>query len=281
MNCPERVRELAVKYRQNNSIKETCEAFEISATALNKRVNRYKQTGSLANKALNRKHKKTEPEKPLKDVGEHTDDFNCERAQRFGRSAEAVRLAVKKLKITRKKRRQSAGREGERQECLEKITTIPKETVVYADESGIKAYYQRLYAYALTGMSVCCGGKESQRKMMNITGAYCNGRHVAIKMCEHTTDSAFFEKRFSQALLPEAPGGFTVITDNASFHREQALPSLIKESGKNITLLFLPAYSPDFNPIEHSRGNLKKFLGHFSRHFDSLPLAISHFFHLV
>ena len=103
MYSPERVRELAVKYRENHSIKETCEAFEISATALNKWVNRYKQTGSLANKVLNRKHKKTEREKLLKDVQERPDDFNCERAQRFTCSAEAIRLAMKKLKITQKK----------------------------------------------------------------------------------------------------------------------------------------------------------------------------------
>ena len=103
MYCEQRLRELAVKYRQTHSIKETCEAFEISATALNNRVKRHKQTGNLANKPLNRKHKKTEPEKLLKDVQERPDDFNCERAQRFTYSAEAIRLAMKKLKMTQKK----------------------------------------------------------------------------------------------------------------------------------------------------------------------------------
>ena len=93
---------------------------------------------------------------------------------------------------------------------------------------------------------------------MNITGAYCNGRHLAIKMYEHTTDSAFFEKWFSQVLLQQVPEGFTIVMDNASFHREQALLSLIKVSGKNITLLFLPAYSTDFNPIERSWGESQK-----------------------
>jgi transposase len=66
-----KVRELSVKYREKHGIKETCEAFEISATALNNRVKRYKETGGLANKALNRKHKKIAPEKLLKDVEEH------------------------------------------------------------------------------------------------------------------------------------------------------------------------------------------------------------------
>ena len=116
---------------------------------------------------------------------------------------------------------------------------------------------------------------------MNILGAYCKGKHVAIKMYEHTTTAVFFEEWFSQVLLQEVSDGFTIIMDNASFHREDALLSLIKESGKNISLLFLPPYSPDFNPIEKSWGNLKKFLRHYSSNFDSLLLAISHFFHLA
>ena len=45
--------------------------------------------------------------------------------------------------------------------------------------------------------------------MMNITGAYCNGKHLAIKTYEYTTYSVFFEKWFSQVLLPEVPDGFT------------------------------------------------------------------------
>ena len=131
------------------------------------------------------------------------------------------------------------------------------------------------------GVSVYCSKKESQRKMMNIIGAYCNGKHLAIKTYEHTTRSVFFEQWFSQVLLQEVPDGFTIIMDNASFHREAALLSLIKESGKNVSLLFLPPYSPDFNPIEKSWANLKKFFRHYSSNFDSLSLAISHSFHLA
>ncbi|MFM6393234.1 MAG: transposase, partial [Dolichospermum sp.] len=38
------------------------------------------------------------------------------------------------------------------------------------------------------------------------------------------------------------------IWDNASFHKSEALQTLIEEAG--CRLLFLPAYSPDLNPIE-------------------------------
>ena len=101
------LRELAVKYRETHTEKETCEAFEISASALKSWRKRHKEGGSLENKALNRKEKKINPEKLRQDVQEHPDNFNGERAQRFNCSAEAVRLALKKHGIT-KKRAQSA-----------------------------------------------------------------------------------------------------------------------------------------------------------------------------
>lgn len=50
--------------------------------------------------------------------------------------------------------------------------------------------------------------------------------------------------------------GSTVIMDNASFHRKKILNEIAEKF--NIKMLFLPPYSPDFNPIEKSWGNLKR-----------------------
>ena len=97
------LRELAVKYRETHTGKETCEVFEISASALKSWRKRHKEGGSPENKALNRKWRKTDPEKPRRDAEERPDDFNDERAQRFSRGAEAVRLALKKRGVTKKK----------------------------------------------------------------------------------------------------------------------------------------------------------------------------------
>jgi len=46
------------------------------------------------------------------------------------------------------------------------------------------------------------------------------------------------------------------------------------------SVLFLPPYSPDLNPIEKLWANLKMFLKHHLRFFTSLSAAISAFFHL-
>ncbi|MDR2699376.1 MAG: transposase [Nitrososphaerota archaeon] len=54
------------------------------------------------------------------------------------------------------------------------------------------------------------------------------------------------------------PADVTIILDNASFHRKKKL-SVIAERAV-VSLLFLPAHSPDFNRIENRRANMKRAL---------------------
>jgi len=61
------------------------------------------ETGSLANRPLERSWRKIDPEKLLADVKEHPDDFDEERAERFGCSRTGIQSARYKLEISRKK----------------------------------------------------------------------------------------------------------------------------------------------------------------------------------
>jgi transposase len=54
------------------------------------------------------------------------------------------------------------------------------------------------------------------------------------------------------------PVGVTIILDNASFHRTKTLAVIVERAG--VALLFLPAYSPDFNRIENRWANMKRAL---------------------
>jgi transposase len=60
--------------------------------------------------------------------------------------------------------------------------------------------------------------------------------------------------------------------DNASFHRKNKLTEIIKGTG--ISLLFLPAYSPDFNPCEKKWANLKQALPDILPNHNTLQEAI-------
>ena len=46
--------------------------------------------------------------------------------------------------------------------------------------------------------------------------------------------------------------------DNASYHPKKKLANLARRHG--MSLLFLPIYSPDFNPMEHDWANMKRAL---------------------
>jgi transposase len=67
-----------------------------------------------------------------------------------------------------------------------------------------------------------------------------------------------FERWFEYKLLNTVNTGSTIIMDRASFHRKKQLEALCGKA--KVNLLFLPAYSPDFNPIEKDWANMKRTL---------------------
>ena len=75
-------------------------------------------------------------------------------------------------------------------------------------------------------------------------------------------------------LLPVVTSDAVIIMDNARFHRKSTLAVLIQEYNvahdTKIELLYLPPYSPDYNPIEHYWANLKRKIGKTKARFDTL-----------
>ena len=67
-----------------------------------------------------------------------------------------------------------------------------------------------------------------------------------------------FRAYVEQVLVPTLTPGDVVIIDNLPAHRVAGIHEAIEAAGA--TLLFLPPYSPDFNPIEQAFAKLKAFL---------------------
>ena len=98
------IKEKALAYREKHTQRETCEIFGISANALKIWRRQLKNTGTLENTPKKRSWRKIEPGDLLLDIHRNPDDFNHERAEKFNCTDEAIRKAMKKLNITRKKK---------------------------------------------------------------------------------------------------------------------------------------------------------------------------------
>jgi transposase len=75
---------------------------------------------------------------------------------------------------------------------------------------------------------------------------------------EGATDTEVFRAYVSQVLCPTLRPGDLVIMDNLSPHKSDPTLELIRERGAEVS--FLPAYSPDLNPIEMMWSKLKNTL---------------------
>lgn len=67
-----------------------------------------------------------------------------------------------------------------------------------------------------------------------------------------------FETWIERVLVPELRPGDIVVLDNLSSHKGTRARAMIEAAGAS--LLFLPPYSPDFNPIENAFAKLKALL---------------------
>ena len=77
-------------------------------------------------------------------------------------------------------------------------------------------------------------------------------------MVEGSTNGIVFESYLEEVLCPTLEKGQVVVMDNLSAHKGQRVRDLIEAKG--CELIYLPPYSPDFNPIEQAFSKLKNYL---------------------
>jgi transposase len=155
---------------------------------------------------------------------------------------------------------------------LIELEKIPPENRVYLDESGIEKDLIREYGRALSNERVEDTRRGRKFQRLNVVAALCVKEVISPKCYSHAANGEFFETWVKDELLPEIKTGSTMIMDNASFHRKNQLYKIVEGTG--IGILFLPAYSPDLNPIEKKWANMKGALPDLIPCYDSLESAV-------
>ena len=132
------------------------------------------------------------------------------------------------------------------------------ERLIFVDECGTHTSLAPLYGYAPRGQRLYLSVPRNRGKnttllsSMSLEGI---GPSLAV---EGATTSRVFETYVEKVLLPSLKEGQVVVMDNLSAHKPKRIRELIEQRG--CELVYLPSYSPDYNPIEEAFAKIKNLL---------------------
>ena len=114
----------------------------------------------------------------------------------------------------------------------------------------------RQYARSKRGkrVNIRISGKHHAR--IGLVAAQRESALLAPHTYSGTMKASVFEDWFENKLLSCLPKGHVIIMDNAAFHKKEVLQNLAGKYSQK--LIFLPPYSPEYNPIEHTWSAVKR-----------------------
>jgi transposase len=126
---------------------------------------------------------------------------------------------------------------------------------VFVDETGAATNMARRHGRRRRGRRLRCGVPHGHYKAITfVCGLRLRGV-VAPKAYDHAMNAETFEAWLEHYLLPILEAGDIVVLDNLSAHKSPRVAEILAK--KNCTVIYLPPYSPDFNPIEKAYSKLK------------------------
>jgi transposase len=129
---------------------------------------------------------------------------------------------------------------------------------VLVDETGTDTAMARRYGRAPRGVRVDGPVPHGHWKSVTLTAAIRLDGVGGCLAFDGATNAATFEAYVEQVLAPALRPGDIVVMDNLAAHRGAAVECAIRAAGAE--LRYLPAYSPDLNPIEKMFSKLKAYL---------------------
>jgi transposase len=147
--------------------------------------------------------------------------------------------------------------------------------LVFVDETGCNTKMGRTHGRAPPGERVPGRVPFGHWKTTTVIGAMRSDGVAAATTLDGATDADAFRAFVGEFLAPALRPGDVVVMDNLSAHHAAGVRGAVEAAGA--TLMHLPAYSPDLNPIEKLWSKLKKLLRDAAaRTVDALLRAIEH-----
>jgi len=130
--------------------------------------------------------------------------------------------------------------------------------LVFIDETSAATNMARRYGRARRGERVVAAVPYGHRKTTTFVAGLRQDGLIAPLVLDGAMNGESFLSYVRQLLVPCLRRGDIVIMDNLSSHKIRGVREAIEAVGAS--LLYLPPYSPDFNPIEQAFAKLKALL---------------------
>lgn len=161
-------------------------------------------------------------------------------------------------RVGQKKRTLGAAERNERrrQMWLRIIRHIDARRLVFVDEFGVNITLARLFGWAPRGIRSRGSVPRNYGKNLSVCAALSVEGITAAMTIDGAVDGLAFEQYVAKILAPTLQPRQLVILDNLAVHKQAAIRQAIEAVGARV--LFLPSYSPDFNPIELAISAIKQ-----------------------
>jgi transposase len=140
----------------------------------------------------------------------------------------------------------------------EAITTVRPEDLVFLDETGSHLGYTPTHAWAPRGQRAAASAPRNQGENKTVVAALTLEGIGPRMRFDGAMTSDRFVMYIRHCLAPTLRPGQVVVADNLTAHHHSAVRAAIEARGAE--LRYLPAYSPDFNPIEEAFSKVKQSL---------------------
>ena len=141
------------------------------------------------------------------------------------------------------------------------LEALPQEDVtrlVFVDETSTNLTYCRRYGRAPAGRRLDQAVPLRNGPNVTLIAALTPDGLGALLSVDGAVNGAVFTAYLDQVLGPTLRPGDVVVLDNLSVHKVAGLDEVVQRHGAR--LLYLPPYSPDFNPIELAFSKLRSWL---------------------
>jgi len=145
--------------------------------------------------------------------------------------------------------------EPERASWRQQVSPLPAKQLVFVDETGSNIALTPRYGRAPKGQRAIESVPGNRGKNTTLIASLSLEGIGASMIIEGAANAVAFEAYVEHILVPSLVKGQIVVMDNLRVHKSARVRHLIEEQG--CQLLFLPAYSPDFSPIEEAFSKVK------------------------